>query len=82
MRAKWSSTQAVARIRSYRVPNCHWESRYHLGNFSVAAGYDWTNWFNAVTPLEFSDSFNGGTLAAFPRDLGLHGFFINSEIMF
>ena len=51
--------------------------RYHLNGWSIAGGYEWTNWFNAVSPLEFSDSFNGGTLGPTARDLGLHGFVAN-----
>lgn len=54
--------------------------RWFSGSWSIAAGYEWVNWFNAVNPLEFSDSFNGGTLTPIGRDLGLHGIYVNSTV--
>jgi hypothetical protein len=53
--------------------------RYYFERWSIAASYEWANWFNAVSPLEFSDSFNGGTLNPVGRDLGLHGFVLNAS---
>lgn len=53
-------------------------ARASLGDLSVAVGYEFTNWFNVVSPLEFSDNFNGGTIGPSQRDLGLHGFFASA----
>jgi hypothetical protein len=52
--------------------------RFYSGNWSVAAGYEFENWFNLVSPLEFADNFNGGTLGSSQQDLGLHGAFFSA----
>lgn len=52
--------------------------RYFTGDWSLAVGYELENWFNLVSPLEFSDNFNGGSLGSSQRDLGLHGLFVSA----
>ena len=56
--------------------------RYCHAGWTFGAGYEWTNWFGAASPLEFSDSFNGGTLAPSGRDLGLDGWFLSATFDF
>jgi len=55
---------------------------YNRGNWSFGTGYELVSWFDAVRPLEFSDIFNGGTLARNATDLGLHGMFVNAAYVY
>ena len=45
----------------------------------IAAGYELSNWFNQVAPVDFADSFNGGSLDDGNRDLGFSGFFVRAS---
>jgi len=57
-------------------------ARYSHGPWGIAIAYDWSNWFNLASPLEFADSFNGGVIGATQRDLGLHGFSISASFAY
>lgn len=46
------------------------------GPWTLAAGYELSNWFNVATTTNFVDNFNGGSLDAGTSDLGFDGFFL------
>ena len=48
------------------------------GPWTFAGGYELSNWFNLVAPIDFADSFNGGSLDDGNRDLGFSGFFVRA----
>lgn len=48
--------------------------------WTLAAGYELSNWFNTISPTDFADSFNGGALDDGSDDLGFEGMF--ASVMF
>lgn len=56
--------------------------RYSRGPWGIAIAYDWMNWFNLASSLEFADNLNGGAIGATQRDLGLHGFSVSASFAY
>lgn len=50
--------------------------------FGFKAGYEWQNWFNAVTTMRFTDDVDDQIAARDTTDLGLDGFFFEGFVNF